>query len=1467
MNAMATDIRDGGARLLWPPWLGDIEALPTRLREARFVVSIGDELRLRELVRRMAEASIALKTLDDLVQWLGPVLCRNPDQVVALRRILGTYERSALPPEPLRPSTSSEVEVKDVQRRRRRLYTIVGAVLLVCVVAAGVIGYRLLPAPPACVPSPTQQCPGPVTVTPKPPTPTPTPIPQPQESSRNWPAAIALAIIPVIWLAAFIVLRRRRHLGLLRDMAPDSARPELGWLANGEAQLFSVDRLRGSLGDWRRHRWVETPEIDVVASVRATVRAAGVPTVVRAHRPRTPDYAILIDRVAATDHLALIADVLALRLMNEQVSVSRFEYRGDPRQLTALGDLTRATRSRTTLDQVITEQRDRQIVMIGDPASFFDVLTRRVRAWVEPLRELSVIVLTPRPRAQWGVHERDLKLMGFEVAEASPEGVAEIGQVLRQRSRTALTSSSSGREARVDLQLSADPYKWLDDRPPHDEEIEQLIGNLEEDLDAEAMLLLAAIAVFPVVDPRLTMHVGMRLVDENGLPIADERRLGQIARLPWLRQGRMPEWLRVAFVEWLERPERTKLAADVRTAWLQVLSRVKSEPTTSEDDSLRLEFVRQNESTMVSRLWRQLTGGGDVPVRERVLLAFISGRPIKRVVAAAPDVWRDLFRHGLGLTDWIAVGIAAALSIGALSAHGGLVSLAVKLNEHVPGWFIAACVALGIVAILVRTFDGGGEPARRPLLDGLITGGAAIGATTSWLMAAVVITTWLKAGDITDWLTLGVIVVMSNLAFAVQLARVGVASPTVVVRGDDPTRALRRPRWGLWSLSIAVAGAFATDLAVALLQQSNLAFLQSLLGPPLFAVGLTIAAVMPGGLLAWMGRDRPDRVDWIMRRSVIPFALGLAALLVTLFLDDMTGFPGIPASQVSGIAMGFSLYLGMIAAQPVVSLDAGAQKQVVSAVLLAIVCEIASAWAVHRLFGDVFHAVSASDFSTVIVGALPRILLGFPWLVLALAIALRRRRDGAPLAWQKIGIAFVGSWSITLGLTIYADPAIVRLVLSDLLGTTVSFPSYSPNVEGLLGGPATFAALYLFSQMVGVAYILQAVTPARLAFQPTGISARLQISFFDRLESMAGTVIQGWAWLLLVVLVTALSFSYRIGDVTINASPLLYPVAVLVGLTRRNWWLICAVLLLGLSSSLLFSYGILSMAPQSTFRPATGLSLVIGVLLCARLAWQPDLVIRCLAVRRLSPWALLFLMVPLGIVVEIPDTKIIVWSGTAAFAIVIGILGASQVALRPLVISLVLVSVATSALEQWLPDNNGLFVSHTLSSLGGLLTSLLHLAAGRWVRPLVQSGAPPPDMEWGGQAVSLVAAGAAALILLAAAQMIDIEILSGQSRALMRPSALFAVALVVSLRLAWWRYRLLLVGVVGACGVLAEIVGARLDPISVSLPGLVLHGGETYGPLFPFAWSMALGGLLLGAILAARLRGDRSTSPFASVAA
>lgn len=667
--------------------LDQLPGLVDHLRAYDYRLSVEDELRLATLGDEIRGRGGTISDVETLEHVVGPLVCRNPNEQERLPAVLHRWYR--LPAGGHGPAAAGEVGSKvgpAPEKKRRQGGIWIAAFLIVWMaIVAVVIVPRLQPN-------------GPVETQPKPTASSPVGPAGPRPAAPAGFSALSpkLPVLLPLALAAAIYSRRRRRSAFSRGQAPRDAMSKALRIAIADSVSFPPGAIQGALRDLRRHRRVPSADLDIPRTVAATARQAGFVEFVRGRRFVLPDYLLLTDRASGRDHLGELGDVLASRLQAEQFRALRGEFYGDPRRFVLIG--SDGARRPEELRRLCADQPDLRLLLVADVADFWDPVHGRQRDWVAALKAFeSVAVLTPLPRDQWGERERGLIEDGFIVVAATSDGVTELAHRFRMDEGERRVGQGLGGMEAVDALVAADPYLWSGSAPPPAARVARMVETLRDALSPGAYLHLCAIAVFPAVDPRLTEQIGKRLTLADGSPAMKEEGYAAMARLSWLRQARIPDWLRKALIESMDAED----AARVRGLWVALLD---SYPERAEEGVTFDVVASAPARSAVRRLLRLLRRGSDLEFAERILLSFLAGRRLPDLAVAAPD------RLAGGRRMRAPDGVDAAVALAALAAAAGwwfwgeaLIAALLRLLARIP-LSIAYLGTMALAAAMATTF-------------------------------------------------------------------------------------------------------------------------------------------------------------------------------------------------------------------------------------------------------------------------------------------------------------------------------------------------------------------------------------------------------------------------------------------------------------------------------------------------------------------------------------------------------------------------------------------------------------------------------------------------------------------------------------------------------------------------------------------------------------------------------------------
>lgn len=503
-------------------------------------------------------------------------------------------------------------------KRRRRLVGAIGGGLAAISVMAYLL-YRWLSnadksAPPPIEPSVTPKI---VNSVAAPPT-----EPNIQPFFETWWLMTAGAI--VLAATAYLIWRVVRQRRLRREVNGNSYPLADIAVRIGHNSLFAEDGLRAVMRRLRRHRARPSDRIDVTASIRATLAHGGMSVVRFGHRAVSPEYLLLNESEAPNDHLAALAVALAQRLDEASIANNRYEFFGDPAILRRASD--REVGEFEQLETVLSRHAGARLLLLMESADVAEIGT--TPDWLEAaLLSTTSALVNPRAAQCWSRQERHLNAIGLPSFSADTAGLGQFAD--------RLGSDAWDREGMERLRCDGEPdlaqffarhrAMLLSATSPAPAQVAAVIANLERWLDAGAMDWLRTIALFPVIAPGFTFFAGATLAEQN---LVTQARFLAIARMPWLRTGEMPDWLRAALVAGFSEA-RLERATAVVEAYLMP----PKGPVVSRADMLRLRRAATGSGArrkLIARLAVMDNPLSDDPL----MLGALTGTPPEMLGAA-----------------------------------------------------------------------------------------------------------------------------------------------------------------------------------------------------------------------------------------------------------------------------------------------------------------------------------------------------------------------------------------------------------------------------------------------------------------------------------------------------------------------------------------------------------------------------------------------------------------------------------------------------------------------------------------------------------------------------------------------------------------------------------------------------------------------------------------------------------------
>jgi len=505
---------------------------------------------------------------------------------------------------------------------------------------------------------------------------------------------LLLVLTPLLALVLMEAWRwQQRKLALERRRGK---RPPRVWPIRVDAPplpFLQHDPLRSAARLLRRRVTGNRREIDVNASLKATLAAGLFPTLRYRHVTRPPEYLILIELPAWRDHAAQFADSIAEALQHDAVFVERYFYERDPRVCFREPD-----GERELLADLLDRYRDHRLILIGTGDSLLDPISGAFEGYAALFLEWrDRAMLTPAPVSEWGMREVTLA-REFALLPATLEGLAELAEfwdnptsppnlipstssghrskgegetsplsfeagLLRSREHLSLRGASATKQSGRMQGLFRRKLLAMTERNSS-----AGVGFLRDYLGEPVFQWLCACAVYTELRWNLTILLAtLPCMPKN---LLTEENLLRLIRLPYFREGVMPDELRWELIGALT-PETERA---IRTALVTLLEQNPPPEGSIAAEGFQLTLAAQrlwalgknrDERNTLKKKMRQ---SGDLRLlQDYTLVRFLEGASASPLRFVLPRRLRKLFfRHGLplfGLKNGVRLALALLLVV------------------------------------------------------------------------------------------------------------------------------------------------------------------------------------------------------------------------------------------------------------------------------------------------------------------------------------------------------------------------------------------------------------------------------------------------------------------------------------------------------------------------------------------------------------------------------------------------------------------------------------------------------------------------------------------------------------------------------------------------------------------------------------------------------------------------------------
>ncbi len=554
--------------------------LITRLRHANYTVGTTQFMAAYNVIKTLIERDALPNNPEQLRRLLAPIFCHSPTEQQDFKLYFDNWLNSLDQTEIEGAFQKAPLPYKLQDSRWHWNWTIFGLILATLTLLSGVIYYSSTIAELFSSFSSFSS----FSATPS------------DSNSAPWYAwaTLGIAVIVLIPWQRLVRYFAKKHYLRCHVATTEPTKIRTLTVTGVEKNLFQ--QIKQTAQQLRKHIDMPSHHLNLKATVRQTIQAAGWFTPVAKTLKQLPEYLMLIDRASFKDHQARRIEVLFTKLLAEGVFVERYYFNVDPRRCYALHQSTPLR-----LNDLAVRHPDHHLMLFSDGKGLMNPNTEQVVDWIQEFVDWEQRSLfTLEEPSQWDYREQALAKSDFLIMPANEAGLMALAEQLHAE-RDAPFFSSPRRDL-FPAYLREQPRRWLEPRNPNPETITALLQQLSDFLGQTGYAWFSACAVYPEIRWQLTLGLG------DKLNCFSEERLTKLARLPWFRYGYMPNWLREAVLAQLAPSQRQGIYAALEA----LFQTAKDKIATDEQLSIALDGpllpVREQ----------------DKPINESVFLTFMA---------------------------------------------------------------------------------------------------------------------------------------------------------------------------------------------------------------------------------------------------------------------------------------------------------------------------------------------------------------------------------------------------------------------------------------------------------------------------------------------------------------------------------------------------------------------------------------------------------------------------------------------------------------------------------------------------------------------------------------------------------------------------------------------------------------------------------------------------------------------------
>lgn len=634
-----------------------LDAWLNRLDQEGFQVGVRERLQVHTLFAQLSAGGelAKIESVEQILELARPLLCTQPEQQRRYALLLAQFlaQQTTRADNDRTGQTEYPLSRTDQQKPRKfKLWHAALITLLVIVIVLAAKEWIGRASPPPVVGTDMTGKEGAQPSLPATTAPAPRELPRTLTFEQlvssaafmpEWlgPVRISLLIMggASLLICAGLIWGRWRRQRYLQSIRTDQEIEEYFLFDPHPVQIEpSPALIRQASRIMRQRHAGERTALDVLATLRATVRVGGMLSPRYRLLTQTPEYLALIDQRHPDDHHAANSKALVDALLQKGVAVQIMVFEGSPE--TGCWRLRAGSRGVerfgwTPFSELAVRYTGHRLLVFAETQALVDEVSGLPRPWTHYLNAFPQRTwFTPLPLSAWGWMEQVADKQGFLVLPVQPESLITAAGWF--------SAGQLGLEIAADWPLDyppmlrADGMMWIIQQtaPPAGIQ-EELLFQLRHYLGAQRFQWLCACAIFPAISPTLTLALGRELsADARDLALG----MAAIGALPWFRYAFMPAWLRMRLINRLDPPNEAQFRQIIEARLSSAIEGSGEHPR----GAPLMTFAQRKHQLMA---WFHRRRG---LARDVVLVDFLQSGTMVRLALRLPEGLRKwLFHQGL----------------------------------------------------------------------------------------------------------------------------------------------------------------------------------------------------------------------------------------------------------------------------------------------------------------------------------------------------------------------------------------------------------------------------------------------------------------------------------------------------------------------------------------------------------------------------------------------------------------------------------------------------------------------------------------------------------------------------------------------------------------------------------------------------------------------------------------------------